>query len=420
ALQRLRTTEGEAAPARFEGAFLAALAALRATCFAQANMHIYISVRASRWLGDIQVNSPVLPAEEALQLREELLQARAQGWEPFRKAWVQLLQVVSWSTHPYSGCGASLGWASVSPGGGEADLSAATVRSVVGARSPAASRNDVPQFLGPARCCPRMWKTAASWHAFSCTVLAFLCPGLDMRLRPFTLLPLESVMLLITVVLLPPVMLLTMRCWASVLSLAVMLLESLVVLRMLMLESTVALLESVVLLTDAMLGSVVLLTMVVFESVLLPAVVLLHSVLLLTMVLLKSSTLLAVVLLESVMLLKMVWLGSAVLLTDEVLGFVVLLTMVLLESVLLLAVLQLGSMVLLAMMPLKSAMLLTVVMLESVVPLTMVLLESVMLLAILLLESVVPLTLLLLLEPTIAYGRTAVSCCWSPSWYSGC
>ena len=53
------------------------------------NVSAYLSLHVARWLGSAHVTSPVVPVNVALDLREQLLDARARGWEAFREAWVE-------------------------------------------------------------------------------------------------------------------------------------------------------------------------------------------------------------------------------------------------------------------------------------------------------------------------------------------
>mmetsp|Transcript_48064 Transcript_48064/g.107911 ORF Transcript_48064/g.107911 Transcript_48064/m.107911 type:complete len:490 (+) Transcript_48064:237-1706(+) len=51
----------------------------------------HVTVCAWDWLGKKQVTSPIVDLEEALRLRSQLWQAKAEGWAAFRAVWLQLL-----------------------------------------------------------------------------------------------------------------------------------------------------------------------------------------------------------------------------------------------------------------------------------------------------------------------------------------
>ncbi|CAE7232015.1 unnamed protein product [Symbiodinium sp. CCMP2592] len=62
-------------------------------CFLQKyGIRSYLSIHVARWLGSTHVSSPVLPLGEVLTLRQQLLLARSKGLEPFRDAWLNMLQ----------------------------------------------------------------------------------------------------------------------------------------------------------------------------------------------------------------------------------------------------------------------------------------------------------------------------------------
>eukprot|EP00929_Paragymnodinium_shiwhaense_P015037 TRINITY_DN123035_c0_g1_i1.p1 TRINITY_DN123035_c0_g1~~TRINITY_DN123035_c0_g1_i1.p1 ORF type:complete len:467 (+),score=110.15 TRINITY_DN123035_c0_g1_i1:252-1652(+) len=52
----------------------------------------YVNLHVAKWLGSTHVTSPVLPIEETLAWREELLRAQPLGWPAFRQVWIKLLQ----------------------------------------------------------------------------------------------------------------------------------------------------------------------------------------------------------------------------------------------------------------------------------------------------------------------------------------
>ncbi|CAE7504955.1 unnamed protein product, partial [Symbiodinium necroappetens] len=64
----------------------------------------YLSIHVARWLGSRHVSSPVLPLGDVLTLRQQLLLARSKGLEPFRDAWLKMLQRLG---HSASGSGSS-------------------------------------------------------------------------------------------------------------------------------------------------------------------------------------------------------------------------------------------------------------------------------------------------------------------------
>lgn len=56
-------------------------------------LSVYVEMRAPEWLGNSpHITSPVVPLAEAIALRKQLLNARAQSWELLRAVWIDLLQ----------------------------------------------------------------------------------------------------------------------------------------------------------------------------------------------------------------------------------------------------------------------------------------------------------------------------------------